>query len=134
MAKSLYPLKPLLSSLNFLKLFDACVVSLLKYMIVILGSASKHSISIIDRCIRRSARIILSKSKYDRILSDIYSNIAWFLPSDSYKYFSLCTLFHIIRHGKVPFFNSIVIFNSDRASHRTRSIHDIYVPNIRRNC
>jgi hypothetical protein len=84
--------------------------------------------------IRRSAQIILSKSKYDRILSDIFTDLARFLPSDSYKFTALWALFHIIRHGKVPFFNSIVMFDSDRASHCTGSIHDIYVPNICRNC
>jgi hypothetical protein len=78
------------------------------------GISLFESIRIIERGIRRSARIILAKRKYDSIFSDIYTSLA----------FSLCTLFHIIRHGKVPFLNSVVIFNSDRASHCTRSVHD----------
>jgi hypothetical protein len=87
MAQSLYPLKPLLSSVNFLKFFHACVVSLLKCMVVIFGSVSKRSFRIIERGIRRSARII--------------------------------------RHRTVPFFNSVVIFNSDRASHCNNAISKI---------
>jgi hypothetical protein len=88
------------------------------------GISLFESIRIIERGIRRSVRIILAKRMYDSIFSDIYTSLEWFLPSNSYKYFSLCTLFHIIRHGKVPFLNSVVIFNSDRASHCTRSVHD----------
>jgi hypothetical protein len=134
MAKSLYPLKPLVSHLNFLKLFNTCVLSLLKYMVVILGSASRSSIQIIERSIRRSARVILLKD--DRILADIYSYLNWFLPIDNYKYFLLCNLFNILRYNNIPYFDRAIVLNSDRAchsSHSTRSTNNIYVPNVRRN-
>jgi hypothetical protein len=58
-------------------------------MVIIWGDASKSNIRIIDRCIRSSARVLLSKSKYDRTLSDIYEHLQWLLPADSHICFSL---------------------------------------------
>jgi hypothetical protein len=102
-------------------------------MVVIWGSASRSSIQIIERSIRRSARVILLKCKYDSILADIYSYLNWFMPTDNYKYFSLCNLFNIQRYNNFQYFDSVIVLNSDRACHSTRSTNKIYVPNVRRN-
>jgi hypothetical protein len=85
-AKSLYPLKPVLSQINMLKIIEACLLSLANYMIVVWGNASKENLKIVERCIRSSARFLLSKRKHDRILRDIYENLSWLLPLDSHKY------------------------------------------------
>jgi hypothetical protein len=105
MAKSLYPLKPVLSSINMLRIIEACLISLTNYMVIIWGNASESNIRIIDRCIRSSARALLSKSKYDRILSDIYEQLHWLLPADSHIYFSLCLIYKILKRQCIPYFN-----------------------------
>jgi hypothetical protein len=55
------------------------------------------------------------------------------MPTDNYKYFSRCNLFNILRYNNVPHFDRVILLNSDRACHSTRSTNNIYVPNVRRN-
>jgi hypothetical protein len=55
------------------------------------------------------------------------------MPTDNYKYFSLCNLFNILRYNNVPYLYRVIVSNSDRACHSTRSTNNIYVPNVRRN-
>jgi hypothetical protein len=77
--------------------------------------------------------VILSKDKYNRILANIYYYLNWFMPTDNCKYFSLCNLFNILRYNNVPYFDSVIVLNSDRACHSTSSTNKIYIPNVRRN-
>jgi hypothetical protein len=44
MAKSLYPLKPVLSIMNFMRIIEACVICLTNYMVFIWGNASTSNI------------------------------------------------------------------------------------------
>jgi hypothetical protein len=55
------------------------------------------------------------------------------MPTDNNKYFSLCNLSNILRYNNVPYFDRVIVLNSDRACHSTRSTNTIYVPNVRRN-
>jgi hypothetical protein len=52
------------------------LISIANYMIVVRGNASKENMRVVKRSIRSSARYLLSKSKHDRILKDIYENLS----------------------------------------------------------
>jgi hypothetical protein len=118
---------------RMLKIIEACLLSLANYMIVVWGNASKENLKIVERCIRSSARFLLSKRKHDRILRDIYENLSWLLPLDSHKYFSLCLVFKILRLKCIPYFNDILCPNLELHSHSTRGSNNLYLSNIRRN-
>jgi hypothetical protein len=55
------------------------------------------------------------------------------MTADSYKYFSLCLLYKILRLNCIPFFNSVLSPNLGLASHDTRASNNLYLSNIRRN-
>jgi hypothetical protein len=133
MAKSLYPLKPLLSSINFFRIIEACLISLSNYMIVVWGNSGKENIRIVERCLRSSARILMSKRKHDRVLKDLYGNLGWLMPSDSHKYFSLCLIYKILKLECIPYFRGVLSPNLGLASHDTRAYNNLYISNIRRN-
>jgi len=58
-ARSLYPLRNLMSSEHFRLVFNACANSLLQYMSIIWGTASKKDLRILERSLRSSARVLL---------------------------------------------------------------------------
>jgi hypothetical protein len=133
MAKSLYPLKPLLTSINFFRIIETCLISLSNYMIVVWGNSSKENIRMVERCLRSSARIIMSKRKHDRVLKDNYENVNWLMPSDSHKHFSLCLIYKILKLNCIPYFCGVLSPNLGLASHDTRAYNNLYIPNTRRN-
>jgi len=132
-AKSLYPLKRILSTDNFIKIFNACVLSLCNFMSIIWGTASKSSLKIIEKNIRTSARIILGKRKYDPIKDDIYGRLGWFLPKDSYDYSALCLIFKITKTEEIPYFRNTLKYRHEIHSHQTRNKGDLNANFIPRN-
>jgi hypothetical protein len=102
-------------------------------MIVVWGNSCKENIRIVERCLRSSARILMSKRKHDCILKDIYENLSWLMPSVSHKYFSLCLIYKILKLECIPNFRCILSPNLGLASHDTRGYNNLYIPNSRRN-
>jgi hypothetical protein len=78
-ARSIYPLRSVLSEKYFLLVY-ACIMSIFDYMVIIWGTASKQCLSNVDRCIRRTARYVLHKTKYEIVSSDICNRLKWFSP------------------------------------------------------
>jgi hypothetical protein len=111
----------------------ACLISFVNYMVVLWGTASKENLKIVEKCIRSSARFLLSKNRCDRVLRNIYENLGWLMPTDSHKYFSLCILYKILRLKCIPFFDGSLCSNLGLDSHDTRAFNNLYIPNIRRN-
>jgi hypothetical protein len=105
-----------------LRIIEACLISLTNCMVIIWDNASKSS----------SARVLLSESKNDRILSDIYEHLQWLLPADLHVYFSLCLIPKILKRQCLPYFNGTLRPNLGLASHDTRSVSNLYISNIRR--
>jgi hypothetical protein len=58
-ARSIYPLRSILSENYFLLLVNAYIMSIFDYMVIILGNASKKCSSCVYRCIPRAARSVL---------------------------------------------------------------------------
>jgi len=128
-AKSLYPLKHLLSPQNFRKIFHACANSLLNYMSVrgqlpnllfIYLNLLLLFIPKLESNIRGSARIILKKSKSEPIF-EIYNTLNWLLPLDIHTYFTICFLYNVIVLNSYPFFQDLFKNRGDIHSHMTRA-------------
>jgi hypothetical protein len=133
-ARSLYPLRSLLTDEQFRSIFNACVLSKCMYMSVLWGAATNNSLKIIERRIRQAARILLNKKWQDPIRADIYSTLKWFLPKDFYTYNLLCFVYHTIHNpnSNCYFLNQLRL-SSDVHSHETRKAKHIYIPNVRGN-
>jgi hypothetical protein len=101
--------------------------------VVLWGTASKENTKIVEKCIRSSARFLLSQNRSDRVLRDIYENLGWLTPTDSHKYFSLCTLYKILRLKCIPFFNNYLRPNLGLDSHDTIAFNNLYIPKKHRN-
>lgn len=118
-AKSLYPLKPVLSQQNYLKVINACLISLVNYMVLIWGSASNQNLKIIEKCMRKNARNILNESRSVPIKNNIHSKLNWLLPNENYVYRSACFVFQLT-HNSLPYFDQFFTKGCDIHEHNTR--------------
>lgn len=119
-ARSIYPLKPLMSQKNLILIFNACLISLFNYMIIIWGSSCSKNLKIIEKGVRRVARFILGKSRYDPIRVMIKDNLKWFLPKQNYYYKSLCFL-HSLQNNHIPFFQDFIKKSMNFHKYSTRN-------------
>jgi exonuclease III len=103
-ARSLYPLRSLLTDNQFIQIFNACVTSKCNYMSLLWGAANQKNCKIIERRIRHSARFIMRKSWQDPISSDIHSILKWFLTHELYLFFLMCLLIKLFMHTNLPIF------------------------------
>jgi hypothetical protein len=108
-------------------------MSIFDYMVIIWGNASKQCLSNVDRCIRRTARYVLHKTKYDSVSSDICNRLKWFSPLENYKYRALCVLYNLIYMKNIPYFHGSIVRNSEIHSHSIRNSFDVHISNIARN-
>lgn len=106
-ARSIYPLKPLMMQRNLILVFNACLISLLNYMIAIWGSSCAKNLKIIEKGVRHVARVILGRKSYEPICSIMQNELKWMLPKQNYYYKSLCFLYSI-QNNEIPFFEGFI--------------------------
>jgi hypothetical protein len=133
-ARSLYPLRYLLNNQQFLNIFNACVISKVKYMSILWGAANNSGRKVVERYMRKSARIILNKNWQDPIRSDMYKILKWLMPHDLYLFNLLCFVYENM-HGinACSYFSDVFKVNHEIHNHDTRSTTKIYVPNSKPN-
>jgi len=132
-AKSIYPLRKIVSHENFLIIFNACVNSLLNYMSIVWGSSCKKTLKPLEKCIRYNARVLLNRKKYDPIRHELYHTLKWYLPTDQYKYTVLCFIYQTLILDNIPYFNGVLKYRHEIHSHKTRNINELHLNYIPRN-
>jgi retron-type reverse transcriptase len=133
-ARSLYPLRHLLTDNQFILVFNAGVISKCNYMSLLWGAANKTNCYVIERRIRQAARIILSKRWCDPVRSDIHSYLGWFLPHELYTFNLMCFTYKTIHsQSTCSYFGDAFRFVGDVHSHGTRNTKQLFVPNVRLN-
>jgi hypothetical protein len=133
-ARSLYPLRNLLTENQFLQIFNLGVISKCNYMSLLWGSANKTNCNVIGRKIRQSARVILRKRWYDSVKSEIHSNLQWFLPHELHLFHLMSFTYKTIHSlNDCRFFGDLLRFVGDVHSHETRNTKQLFVPNVRFN-
>jgi hypothetical protein len=95
-ARSLYPLRHLLTDNQFILVFNAGVISKCNYMSLLWGAANQTNCNVIDRRIRQAARVILGKRWCDPVKSDIHSCLKWFFPHELHTFHLMCFTYKII--------------------------------------
>jgi len=71
-ARSLYPLRTIFTTHQFLTIFNACIMSKCMYMSSVWGDAKKGVLKHLENAIRQCARTILKKKWHEPIKEDIY--------------------------------------------------------------
>lgn len=118
-AKSLHPLRPIISMQNYLKIMNACVISLVNYMVAIWGTAAKKHLRIIESCMRKSARNILGMRKFDPVSDYMHTKLKWLLPQENHFYRINLFIFQVSQR-KLPYFNDFLVRSSEIHDHFTR--------------
>lgn len=119
-ATSLYPLKKVMSQSSLILIFQACLISLFNYMVIIWGSSCAVNLKCLEMSIRRTARFILNVKKYDSVSKKMKEKLRWLLPKDNYYFKAFCFFFQT-RQNPIPFFESFLEKNSDFHNYPTRS-------------
>lgn len=123
-ARSIYPLKPLMSQKNLILIFNACLISLFNYMVVVWGSSSKKNLNIIEKGVRRVARFILGRKSHEPIRDLIRDRLKWFFPKQNYYFKSLCFL-HSLQNCDIPFFDDFIKKSMSFHNYPTRSASNL---------
>jgi hypothetical protein len=133
-ARSLYPLRHLLTDNQFILVFNAGVISKCNYMSLLWGAANKTNCNVIDRRIRQAARVILGKRWCYPVRSDIHSCLKWFFPHELHTFHLMCFTYRIIHsQSNCPYFGDVFKFVEDVHGHETRNTKQLFVPNVRLN-
>jgi hypothetical protein len=120
-ARSLCPLKCVLSESNFIKVIDACLMSKLTFMSSIWGTANKNTLNILERGMRRTARSIYGLKWWEPVRDHITGDLKWMLPKSQYIYNLLCIVFTITSsENHVPFLSHRLVKNNEVHEHHTR--------------
>ena len=91
------------------------------------------NLKIFENNLRRTARYLLGKRKFDKIKYDIYNELLWFLPYDSYLYKSLCFMYKVVQDTCAPYFKNLIQPNCEIHTHETRNKNNIYIANTKPN-
>ena len=91
------------------------------YMTCLWGQACTTALKPIEKSIRRGARLILGKSKYDRILYDLTTNFKWLMPHNLYKYKMCNFLSEIINLKSIIYFENMLEESSSIYNTRCKS-------------
>jgi len=119
-------LQPYLDSHELYILLSSYLLSQITYMICLWGQAPNKTLKLVEKCMRRGARIILSKTKKDKIKHDITSKLLWLLPKNLYMY-KLCIFYHTIVNypSKIPYFKSML--STYNYNYNTRCVNQYYI-------
>jgi len=102
----LLSLRPILrhtSTHNSNMLVNAFVISIIRYCSIIWGSANKSETKNIDKVLRRCARTVFKKSKFDPIDDEITS-LGWLNEINIYKYSICIFVFNILANTCPDYF------------------------------
>ena len=104
---TLQTLKPFLTQKNLLLLTNALTLSNINYMAIIWGEAKNEDLKLVEKCVRRAGRLILDKTKKDKIRDEITTNLKWIFPTYLFQY-KMCIFIHSILFFPVhiPYFNN----------------------------
>jgi hypothetical protein len=120
-ARSLCPLKSVLSKPNFIKVIDACLMSKLSFMSSIWGTANKNTLNILERGMRRTARSIYGLKWWELVRDHITGDLKCMWPKSQYIYNLLCIVFTITSsENHVPFLSHRLVRNNEVHEHHTR--------------
>jgi hypothetical protein len=120
-ARSLYPLRPLLTENQFFDIFYTCAVSRINYMSILWGAANNCGRYLIEKKMRQAARILLYKNRQDRVRSDMYLRLKWLLPYDLYLYNLMCFVYTNIHNiNPCPYFSNVFTSFCQVHSHETK--------------
>jgi len=107
-------------------LVNAMCISLVRYCCSVWGTANKSELNILNKCVRRCARSVFSKNKFENIDNEIVS-LGWFYIDNLYKY-SICVFTYCILHDLCPnYFHDFVKLKT--TSYATRYPNHIHIPN-----
>ena len=115
---------------TLVRLVEGLVVSLIRYCIVVYGSANKTQLCRLQRLLNFGARVISGRRKYDHI-SDVLRELGWLSAENMYLYHSL-TLLNKIRCTSQP--ESLACALNTRQTvhhHVTRQSNQLVTPQIR---
>jgi len=103
-------LKPLLTQNNVILLTNALTISNINYMAAIWGQANMEDLKLIEKCIRRAGRLILEKTKKDKIRDEITTTFKWLLPSYLFQY-KICLFLHSVLFNpcNIPYFQNYLL-------------------------
>jgi len=132
-AKSLFPLKPLMSLDNFILLANACVISLTDYMAGIWGTAGKQHLQKVDRAMRSMARRLYNLTKFDSISGVIKEELKWLMPEQRYLLKTVSFVHQTLSDNKIPHFEGLLKRNNELHSYNTRSANHIHIRNRPKN-
>jgi len=76
------------------------VLSLLRYCVTIWGNATKTDLNNVNKCVRRCARMLYRKSKFDSMSGEL-KTLGWLKVDNMYK-FSICVFVYLTLINSVP--------------------------------
>jgi len=118
--RGLYSIRSYFKMDEFCDIARALVYSLLHYMIVLWGTASKSTIHIMEKVVRSLARLVLGKQKFEKVALEITDTLGWLFPEYLYLYFLLINVYKVV-NGEVDCFNNYFVCNSVAYSYQLRS-------------
>jgi len=102
-------------------------ISLVRYCCPVWGTANKSELNILNKCVRRCARSVFSKNKFENIDNEIVS-LGWFYIDNLYKYSIICVFTYCTLHDLYPnYFHDFVKLKT--TSYATRYPNHIHIPN-----
>jgi hypothetical protein len=127
MAKSLFPLKPLMSFDNLVLLTNACVISLTDYMAGIWGTANKQHLQKVEKAMKSVARRLYNLTKFDSVSGVINNELKWLMPEQRYLLKTVSFVHQTLTDNKITHFEGLLMRNNELHSHNTRSANHIHI-------
>jgi len=129
-ARSLFPLKSLVEPHYLRLIFNAYLLPVLNYMILVWGSTCKYNIKSVDKLIRKTARFLLNIDKFEPVKHALTSQLSWLLTENMY-YFNITCFVHKILSGDCPaYFNNVFCKTEARVMYNIRNKDELYCPII----
>ncbi len=118
--RALYSIRESFTEEQLKTLGSSLILSVLNYMLVVVGATSKKYIKIMDKVLRTLARLILRIKKYDAVAERILHDLKWLFTGELYHYKLLCIIFRICKLNEVPYFYQYFVKNGVNHTYNMR--------------
>jgi len=131
---SLYPIQRMLTQVNRKLVLNAYILSKLRYMCPIWGSATKACKKKVEAVLRKAGRYVLSLQKYDKVKYEMSNLLMWLFPDNMYQYEILKLAYSILAGNCPPYFNKYLDFSyiPTRVT-RNKTYYQTSLSNLRSN-
>jgi len=119
--KSLYPLKNILNRNDLILMCNAYIISIINYMAIVYGTASKKNLTPIDRILRQAGRLILNKDWNESVKLDMITYVKWLFIDQIHARKVLTFTHSVLNNNCPPYFSKSISCNADLHSHNTRN-------------